>query len=341
MKQITITDIAREAGVSKATVSRVLSNPQLVSEKTTKKILSIIDKYSYTPNVLAQGLAGLPTKNIGVIVDEFPNNFYIELAEGIDSVISANNYFFQVMSSHWLPEREAQGIRSMLMNRVDGILIAPISPESLAVDLLKKSGLPFVLMNCNSPDPDISYVCCDNYKGGSLMAEHINSLGREQVIIISVADHQSVQDRLAGFEDHLHAETNRVTRYFNAKTYQDGYKLAPDLVEHDSIRTKKTTLFVANDYVAMGIVVRLLEMGIPIPAQVAVAGFDDIRISAFCKVPLTTVSQSVFDMGRIAAASLMHLIKKDGQAPFKHTIEPRLVVRDSTCPPAPKKEGAP
>lgn len=330
MKYITIADIAKEADVSKATVSRVLSKPHLVHEKTRDKILSLIEKHSYIPNKLAQCLAGMPTKSIGVIVDEFPNNFYIELADGIDSVISAHNYFFQVMSSRWLVERELQGIRSMIINRVDGILMAPVFPESKAMDLLKKSGIPFVLMNCRSDDSDSSYVCSDNYRGGALLAEHFNALACEQIVIVSVFEHQSVRDRIQGFVDHLDTKTTRVTRYSNAKTYQDGYELAKAIVESDSIRTKRTGLFVANDYVAIGVMVRLLEMGIAVPGQAAVAGFDNIRISAFCKVPLTTISQSVFDMGRIAAKSLMDIINKNGSPPFRHIIEPALVAREST-----------
>jgi len=330
MKHVTIADIAREAGVSKTTVSRVLSKPHLVNEKTKENIRSVIEKNSFTPNVLAQGLAGMPTKNIGVVVDEFPNNFYIDMADGIDGVISANNYFFQVMSSKWIPEREVLGIRSMIKNRVDGVLIAPVSPDSPAVELLKKSGIPFVLMNCQSDDPDVSYVCADNYKGGALMAEHINSLDHEQIIIVSVFDHQSVRDRIAGFTDHLNTSAH-ITRYSNAKTYTDGYELAPLIVEDSSIKTKKTSLFVSNDYVAIGVMARFLEMGISIPEQAAVAGFDDIRISALCRIPLTTVSQFVVDMGRIAATDLMNIIKKNGAPPFRRIIEPRLVIRESTC----------
>jgi DNA-binding LacI/PurR family transcriptional regulator len=330
MKNITIADIAKEAGVSKTTVSRVLSKPNLVNERTREKIASIIDKHGYTPNILAQGLAGMPTKNIGVVVDEFPNNFYIDLADGIDSVISANNYFFQVMSSKWIPERELQGIRSMIRNRVDGILMAPSSSNSPAVLECRKSGVPFVLMNCRSGDPGISYVCCDNYRGGALMAEHINSLEHEQIIIVSVADHESVRERISGFEDRLYTGTERITRYSNAKTYRDGYELAPTIAEEGSVRTKKTSLFVTNDYVAIGLITRFLEMGIAIPGQAAVAGFDDIRISALCRVPLTTVSQSVYDMGYTAALYLMDLINKKGNPPFKKIIDPLLVIREST-----------
>ncbi|GHV75797.1 LacI family transcriptional regulator [Spirochaetia bacterium] len=330
MKPMTIADIAREAGVSKATVSRVLSKSHLVNEKTRKKVAFVIDKYGYTPNILAQGLAGMPTKNIGVVVDEFPNNFYIDLADGIDSVISAHDYFFQVMSSHWIPERELQGVRSLIKNRVDGILITPKASDSETVAVLKKSGIPFVLMNCQSEDPEVSYVSCDNYKGGALMAEHINSLDHEQIILVSVFDHESVRDRIKGFDDHLKAGTERITRYSDAKTYWDGYELAAQVAESDSIKTKKTSLFVSNDYVAIGFITRFLEMGIAIPEQAAVAGFDDIHLSALCQIPLTTISQQVFNMGRTAAEDLLNIINKNGRPPFRRILEPRLIIRKST-----------
>jgi len=330
MKNITIADIAKEAKVSKATVSRALSKPYMVNEKTRKRINTLVQKYSYTPNSLAQGLAGMPTRNIGVVVDEFPNNFYIDMVDGIDRVVSANNYFFQIMSSGWIVDRELQGVRSMVKNKVDGILIAPCAPDSDAIIYLKKSGVPFVVMNCQADDPEISYVYCDNYRGGVLMAEYFNSLKQDQIIIVSVADHQSVRDRIKGFTDHLNTTVKSIVRYTNAKTYNDGYMLAPLIEEQNSIRTKKTSLFVTNDYVAIGVLTRLLEMEISVPDQVAVVGFDNIRISSFCRIPLTTVSQSIIEMGSTAAMALLNLINNKNEAqPFKHIIEPRLVVRES------------
>jgi DNA-binding LacI/PurR family transcriptional regulator len=329
MKHITIDDIAREAGVSKATVSRVLSKPNLVREKTIKKVSSVIEKNSYVPNILAQGLAGMPTKNIGFVVDEFPNNFYIDLADGIESVVSANNYSFQVMSSRWKADRELEGVRAMLKGRVDGVLMTPTSFDAPAVQELKKSGTPFVLVNCCPADPEISYVCCDNYKGGSLLAGYFNTLDYEQMIVVSVASHETIQERVRGFLDHLKADVERLITYENIKTFDDGYACAGTLVERCAIRNKKTGVFVTNDYVAIGVIIRFLEMGISVPGQAAVAGFDDIRISSLCRVPLTTVSQSVFEMGKIAAENLMKLIRCGNESPVCAAIEPRLVVRES------------
>jgi DNA-binding LacI/PurR family transcriptional regulator len=330
MKYITIDDIAHEADVSKSTVSRVISRPNLVKEKTRAKVLAVIDKYSYVPSALAQGLAGMPMKNIGFVVDEFPNNFYIDLADGIDSVISENKYALQVMSSRWDVVRELQGIRSMIINHSAGILLAPSSPDCEAVDLLKKSKVPFVLLNCRTEDPDISYVSCDNYKGGKLMAEHVKTLDFEQLIILPVANHQTVMDRVKGFEDHIDMEAVRPIVSSNAKTYQDGYLLTQSIAETYSLKTKKTCLFVANDYVAIGVIAKLLELNISIPEQAEVAGFDDIRLSAMCRIPLTTISQSVQEMGKIAAQALMDRVLQKKKESFHYLIEPRLIVREST-----------
>ena len=331
IKHITIDDIAKEAGVSKSTVSRVISRPNLVKDKTREKILSVIEKHSYVPNVFAQGLAGLPTKNIGFVVDEFPNNFYIDLADGIDGVISAKNHTLQVMSSLWDPEREFQGVRSMIINRAAGILMAPSSPGCKAVELLKRSGVPFVLLNCRTDDPDVSYVSCDNYHGGKLMAQYAKTLDFEQLLILPVSDHQTVQDRIAGFEDSMDIKVWRPILSSSAKTYLDGYRIADSFVESFSLKTKKTFMFVTNDYVAIGVIAKLLELGIAIPAQVAVAGFDDIRISGLCRIPLTTISQSVRDMGRIAAETLLSRILQEKTETVKYLIEPHMVIRESTA----------
>jgi DNA-binding LacI/PurR family transcriptional regulator len=216
------------------------------------------------------------------------------------------------------------------MNRVDGILITPSAINIEAVELLKKSGIPFILINITSNDPAISHVCCDNRKGGRIAAEYVNSLNREQVIVIPVSGHQTVHERVEGFLECVYTKKMKIITYSPLKTYDDGYKLAPILAERDAIRTKKTAIFVSNDYVAMGIISRFLEMNISVPEQVSVIGYDDIRIASQCRIPLTTVSQSMFDMGRIAALDLMTMIKNNNDAPFKRRIEPKLIIRESS-----------
>jgi LacI family transcriptional regulator len=339
-KQVTMADIASEAGVSKATVSRVLSNPEIVTPETRGAILDIMRKHGYVPNALARGLAGTPTRIIGVVIDELANFFFIEVTEGIDSVVSAEGYTIQLSSSKWIPEREEKLVRSLISNRVDGILIAPVAPESAAVSTLKDSGLPFVVMNCVSEDPEVSYVSTDNRKGGRIVAEYLNaSLRREQTILVSGFNHQSISDRLQGFSEVFDSSMGDLIRYSNVRTYEEGYELVPLLLARNSLRTRPSAIFVLNDNVALGIVARLLELEVAVPEQVAVVGYDDIRLASFCRVPLSTVSQSVWNIGRLAAMSLLSMLDEPASPPERHLIEPQLIIRQSSPLPAERRAG--
>ncbi len=330
MKQKTIDDIAFEAGVSKATVSRVLSHPEIVSEKTRIKVLSVMEKYSYTPNHLAQGLAGTATKTIGVVIDELSNFFFIEIAEGIDYILDSHEYSMLLSSSRWIEQRETRLVSSLISSRVDGVLLAPVSAQPKAVELLQRAGIPFVLINCIPEDKDISFVSSDNHEGGRIAAAYINAHPRQQTIVITGFSHQSIEHRLQGFHEVIESKL-RAKHYSQIKTQEDGYNLVPTLISADMIDTTPTTLFVTNDNVAIGIINRLVELGISIPDQVSILGYDNIRIAGSCRVPLTTISQSSVEMGRVATKMLLHLIRnKEKSEVFHHLIKPKLICRESS-----------
>lgn len=325
----TITDIAREAGVSKATVSRVLSHPEIVSAATRKKVQKIIDKYSYIPNLFAQSLNGAPSKMIGIIIDELSNFFFIEIAEGIDSILGPQYYTMHLLSSRWIMERENELVKSLINSCVDGVLLAPVKPDSPAIKTLQTSNIPFIVMNCIPDDDTISYVACDNVKGGCLAAEFINEQNPEQVILITGFDDQSKQHRVQGFSATLRKDIP-YNHYEAINTLEEGSHLVDQLIANNAIEYKKTTLFVTNDNVAIGVMNRLHECGIKIPEQVSIIGYDNIRLAELCRVPLTTVSQYSNLMGSIAARELLNLIHEGSKKPFKYLIEPSLVIRDST-----------
>ena len=327
MKPKTIEDIAKEAGVSSATVSRVISHPELVKPKTQQKVRAIMEKYSYMPNLLAQGLAGTSTKTIGVVIDELSNFFFIEIAEGIDRVLSANQYSMLLCSSRWVEEQEIRLVKSLISSRVDGVLIAPIKEQGKAIQLLKEADIPFVVINCIPKETDISYVCCDNQEGGRIAARYINEHPRDQLIVITGFEHQSIEHRMQGFSETL--SEKKYTRYSLIETQEDGYKLASQLIETSHIDTIPTFLFVTNDNVAIGIINRLVELGIEIPSQVAVLGYDNIRISSICRVPLTTICQSITQTGELAAKTLLALVNKEQSESQHHYICPKLVQRQS------------
>jgi DNA-binding LacI/PurR family transcriptional regulator len=327
-REITIADVAQEAGVSKSTVSRVISNPGLVKKATREKILSIIDRTGYIPNSLAQGLAGSSTRTIGVVIDELSNFFFIEMAEGIDSVLSQAGYSMLLCSSRWIAEREVSLVRSLISNRVDGVLLAPVSEKSGSISLLEQRGMPLVLMDCIPRSRKISCAAADNFKGGQIAGTFINRRRKRKIILITGYEHQTISNRIAGLKDTLDPAI-KLKHYPGIKTMEEGYALVPLLVEKEGIAGKPSLLFVTNDNVAIGIVNRLGDMNISVPRQVSVLGYDNIKTAALCRVPLTTIAQPIFDMGRIAAQELLEKIGSPGSGPSRRILEPFLVKRES------------
>ena len=327
-KRVTISDIASEAGVSKATVSRVLSNSPKVKPESRERILEIMKKHSYVPNHLAQSLAGTPRMTIGVVIDELANFFFIEVADGIDRIISHSGYSMQISSSRWEEQSEERLVRQLISSRVDGIILAPVSEKSSSIKLLESSDIPFVLINVIPENENRAYVSCDNRKGGEIAAVFFNKMNRSQQILITGFAHQSLKDRINGFRDNLD-RVDSLIHYENISTFEQGYDMASVMAVKNKLADRDTVIFVTNDNVAIGIITRLLEIGISVPDQVSIVGYDDIKLSSFCRIPLTTISQRIKDIGNIAALELLDMIKDPNMPKPAHKIEPCLVVRQS------------
>ena len=327
-KNITISDIAAEAGVSKTTVSRVLSNSPKVKQESRNKILKIMEMHSYVPNHIAQSLAGSPRNIIGIVIEELANFFFIEVADGFDQIISQAGYSMQISSSKWNEEKELKLVKLLISSQVDGIILAPISDESESINLLLSSSIPFLLINVIPRQKKIPYVSCDNYKGGQLAADFFKGMNRPSNILITGFPHQTLTHRIQGFKNNFN-KSDKLIHYENISTYEQGYEMASVLLVKNALTSKKTAIFVTNDNVAIGIITRLLELGVSIPDQVSIVGYDDIKLSSFCRVPLTTVSQGIKDIGKIAALELLEMIQNPEIPQPEHKIEPQMIVRQS------------
>jgi DNA-binding LacI/PurR family transcriptional regulator len=327
MSPLTINDIAKLANVSSATVSRVLSNSDKVKPSTRQKVKDIIDSQSYIPNHFARCLAGNPSMTIGVVIDELSNLFFTEIVEGIDAITCRDKYSLQMAFSQWIPEREDFVIRNMLSSHLDGIILAPTSVNAKAIDLLEQSGIPYVLLNCEMEDGK-PFVTGDNYQGGKLVGEYLSKQDMEQIIVITGFDSQALALRYKGFIENYDG-TTPIKTYRNISTFEDSNNICDILINDDEINIKKTTLFVTNDNVAIGIITRLKNFNIDIPNQVSIIGYDDIKISKLCRVPLTTVSQQITQLGEEAAKLLLDLISnKDTEK--ARIITPKFIKRDSS-----------
>lgn len=331
-----IKDIANLAGVSKTTVSRVLSKSPYVKESTRGKVLKIIKDHGYEPSHLARNLSRKKTFSVGVIIEEIANPYFIGIASEIEKILYEKKYTMVISSSQWNLDKELRIAKNMLSTSVDGFIIAPIACDSETVSLLQRSKRPLVLMNTYTEEDAIHCVATDDILGGYLAAKHIFSNLRdddEKIIVISGYKHQNLSERLEGFykymEEHGFSK-DRATLYENINTYEDGRDLVPTLVTRNSLDTGYSSLFVTNDYVAMGVQEGLLKIKLSIPDQVQQVGYDNIEFSGRCRVPLTTIEQSQKDIGRIATLELLELIDNPEKEVKKFRLPPRLVVRDSS-----------
>jgi len=323
-----INDIAALAGVSKATVSRVLADSPNVRDTTRERIQKIINDHDFEPNYLARSLSRRKTFSVGVIVEEMSNPFFGSIISMIENVLNDKRYTMSLSSSNWLKEKELTAVRNMLRNSVDGLIVSPIALQSETISILRKTSIPVLLLNNYLDDPAFSCVTSDNFQGGLLAAEHILSLPqmeREQIIAVTGFKHQTLTERMDGFRSVVNPEI-----YEEINTYDDGLNLVPTLITRNRINNVKTCLFITNDNVAMGVQEGLLRHNLNIPEDVRMIGYDNIDFSARCRVPLTTIEQAPGEMGRIAGMEILDMIDNPGGEVRKYRLPTRLIIRESS-----------
>jgi len=333
-RQLTMNDIARIANVSVATVSRVLADAPNVRHETRERVLRVVEDHHYEPSHVARSLTTRRTQTLGVVIDDMANPFFTELAKGVEAVLREHGYTMLLTASNWDAAREHQLVRMLIRNRVDGVLIAAVNPDSDSVQMLRKVGVPFVLMNCWSRDDKIGYVTGDSYTGGQLAAECLLRTGVRQYLCLAGVPHQSTEERRRGFVDAIEAagSGDHLAVYSEVCTSDDGYKIVPRLIALHQIDTVPTGIFTSNDFVAMGIIDGLLDHNVTVPEQASVIGYDNIEFASRYRVPLTTVDQPKQTMGELAASELIKCIEDREYRSRTLLLKPRLITRKSCRP---------
>lgn len=326
-------DVAREAGVSVNTVSRVLAGKPDVSPETRAKVLAVVERLGYKPNRLARGLRSNRTGTIGVIVTDIANPFFGSVVKGIERAARGLDYSLILQDTDENYELEKKAVELMLAERVDGVLITPVQSGTESLKLLRKAGVPFVLLGRRFDDFPADWVVTDDVRGGSLAAEHLISLGHRRIGMISGPLRiSSARARLEGFLKAL--SSHGITPddgliLSDAITVEDGYRLTTELLE---ARRAPTAIFCYSDFVAFGAVAALRERGLRVPGDVAVVGYDDVPLSRYLEVPLTTVRIPKEELGKAALELLFHRLQRDQnrEAPEGVELPVELVVRAST-----------
>ena len=304
-KRITSIDVASLAGVSQSTVSRTIGSGAPVSPESREKVLTAAKELGYKPNVIARSLITQRTNIIGIVMADFTNPFYTNILEKFTQRL--HDIGRQVLLFNAAPDQDIDDMLPLVLQyQVDAIVITSATLSSEMADECARLGTPVILFNRYVPGANASAVSCDNVLGGRLAADLLLDAGYRRLAYIAGKEHTSTNvDRERGFSDRMREQGQAGwLREPGAYTYESGYKAARRLLERDD---PPEAVFVANDIMALGVLDRARELGITVPDELAVIGFDDIPAASWPAYSLTTIRQPV---NRMIEATLELLIER-------------------------------
>lgn len=326
----TMRDVAKTTGFSVNTVSRALNHKPDVNEETRKTIVEAATKMGYRPNKLARSLRSNKTHTIGVIVADIANPYFGALVKGVEKEARKRHYSVILLNTDEDYERESEAIQVVLEERVDGIIISPTQKETGTIKNLLQLGIPFVLFGRRFSDLETNYVVTDDVHGGFLATEHLISLGHRRIGMINGPIHiSSAKERFQGYREALgryglKQEQSLVTA--GAVTMEDGYEVAESLLNKNP---RPTAIFAFSDFVSFGVMKAIREVGLKVPEDISVVGYDDNQFASCSETPLTTIHIPKEELG-INAAKVLKEQFVDNQPIKQVELSVDLIVRQST-----------
>jgi len=343
---VTIKDVAKKAGVSPSTVSRVLSNHPRISAETSRKVKSIMDQLGYHPNIMAKSLVSKTTNSICIMLPKsaeelFSNFFFMELIRGI--VTQASRLGYDVLISSGANEKEEVEGVSRLLNgrRVDGVILLYSRKDDPVIDFLYEGGHPFVLIGRSEQYPDILSVDNDNVQASYDATKHLISLGHERIGFVSGPPELIVsQDRLKGYLDALHDSglESRAEWIVEGDFLQDsGYRAMSFFM---NLPDRPTAIVLIDDVVSFGVLRGLHELGYSVPNDLCLVSFNNIPLSELSTPPLSSIDIGIYNLGYTASQVLIQAIKNSDDSSYRkrHIIPHRLMIRESSMYNLPKQK---
>jgi DNA-binding LacI/PurR family transcriptional regulator len=334
---VTMHDIARAAGVSQSTVSRVLNDTATavpIAAHTRQRVLDVADRLGYRPNPLARGLRGAKTMLIGLIVREISDLFFTTAVEAVSIAARARDYNAVLGSAHSRAD-EAIALRAVLETRhCDGIiLLGDMRDQPRLLDDLTSSHVPVVALWLGTALAGVATINIDNRGGIAVAIDHLVALGHRRFGFIGGYPHGDIRERQAGFVEHLTAlglppdKAHIVAASNNPGSGSDAFRSLFDLPD------PPTAVVTATDQIAIGALHAAHALGISIPGQVSIVGFDDIPITRYTAPPLTTVQQPINEMAELAVD-----LAVDRPAPGTNQVFPTSLAIRQTTGPAPSDD---
>ncbi|ANB62309.1 catabolite control protein A [Anoxybacteroides amylolyticum] len=328
---VTIYDVAREANVSMATVSRVVNGNPNVKPSTRKKVLEAIERLGYRPNAVARGLASKKTTTVGVIIPDISSIFFAELARGIEDIATMYKYNIILSNSDQNKEKELHLLNTMLAKQVDGILFMGGNITEEHVNEFQKSDVPIVLAATIEENHLIPSVNIDYEQAAFEAVTHLLEKGHARVAYITGPANDPINNKkLAGYRRALEA---RGIAYDEALIVEGDYSYDSGIEAYEKIaelEERPTAVFAGTDEMALGIIHGAQDHGMHVPEQLEVIGFDNTRLATMVRPRLTTVVQPMYDIGAVAMRLLTKYMNKERVENHIVVLPHRIEYRQST-----------
>lgn len=323
--------VAARAGVSIATVSRVLNNSSVVNPKTRARVLKAVKELRYHPNLHARTLAGGKSKTIGVIVSNLENPFFFDVYKAVESDAHTRGYEVLVANTDYEPEQLLTCVRLMLERRVSGLAIIVSEMQPALIDDLSTGSVPVVFYDVGAPRRNIANIRVNYRQGTEKLVEYLHSLGHQKLGFLGHHSAlgpiherlQAVKDVVAAFSPEMDMRSSA-----NKDSLEGGRQAARNLL---ATGYRPTAIICVNDIMAVGALRELRDRGLRVPEDISVTGFDNIKISEFCSPSLTTLHIPRDQIGHTICECLIGSDRQPPVADREIVVDPELVVRDSTA----------
>jgi len=328
--KVTIVDVAAQANVSYATVSRVINNDVHVKQETRDRVLTTMQRLGYVANRQARSLAGGKTNSVGVLVPDLGTGYIGEIIRGIDAELGLKDLDLILYTTHRTASKEASYVANLARGMVDGLLLVlPRRPADF-IGAMTQRNFPFVLIDHHGIGPDCPAVGAANWQGGFTATEYLIKLGHRRIgIITGWMDLGCALDRIDGYRsalrvNHIPEESELI--YEGTFFQPDGFQGACTLLD---LPYPPTAIFASNDVMAMGVIDAVRTRGLRVPQDISVIGFDDIPQASMIHPALTTISQPLEKMGRVATQMLLELLSQPQKKMGRIELPTELIIRES------------
>lgn len=327
---VTIKDVAKEAGVSISTVSRVINNSKPVSNEIRQKVLEVIKRTGYVPNPVARSLVTKKSQTIGVIVPDMSNLFIGELINGIEEVGRIYNYDILLCNSYGTEEEEFRYINLLKSKQVAGLVFVSWNMTEKQVRAIEESNIKAVYISKNAKDFDVYSVGVNHFDASYETTKHLLEKGLRKILFIRSSIENTIADseRFKGYKKALKEYDIEVDKDYVKQgdmTSTCGYNIMKNVLE----KYTPEAVFATNDELAIGVMNAILDKGLDIPKDISVVGYDDTRIASLTRPKLTTVKQPIYDIGAVCIRMLVKVLAGEDIKQKRVELPYQLILRDS------------